>query len=372
MSITIREATTASDFKTFAKLPFSLYKGNQFWVPPMIDEEVKSLSPATNPAFDFCTAKFWLAFKDGKCVGRIGCIINQPDIEKTGKKMARFSRTEFIDDHEVVKKLFATAENWARENGMEGIHGPLGFTNLDHQAMLVEGFDHLPSIASEYHFPYYHSHVEQLGYEKEVDWVEFRLTINEVPEKAMRLNAVIQQRFNLKVIHFKNKTEMKPYGKKIFYLLNTAFADLFSMVTLSEKMIDYYINRYFNFLNPEFIKVIENKECEVVGFIVGLPSLSEAMQKANGRLLPFGWYHIMNALKKPTVVDLMLTAVHPQYQGQGVPALLITELQQVMIAKGVKYSETTGIIETNTKAIQVWKNYEHIQHKRKRCFVKMF
>ena len=371
MSVTIREATTTADLKLFAKLPFKLYKGNKFWVPPMIDDEVKSLMPSANPAFKFCKAKFWLAFKNGKCVGRIGGIINQLDIDKTGKKMARFSRTEFIDDAEVVRALFEVAEKWARENGMEGIHGPLGFTNLDHQAMLVEGFDHLPSIASEYHLPYYHSQVEKLGYEKEIDWVEFRLTIQAVPEKATRLNEVIKQRFGLKVITFKSKSEMVPYSKKIFELLNTAFADLFSMVALSDDMIQFYIKKYFNILNPEFIKVIE-KDGEVVGFIIGLPSLSEAMQKANGKLLPFGWWHLMKALKSPTVVDLLLTGIHPKYQGQGVPALLITELQQTMIAKGVKYAETTGIIETNQKAIQVWQNYEHIQHKRKRCYIKMF
>ena len=187
----------------------------------------------------------------------------------------------------------------------------------------------------------------------------------------MRLNEVIKQRFGLKVITFKSKSEMVPYSKKIFELLNTAFADLFSMVALSDDMIQFYIKKYFNILNPEFIKVIE-KEGEVVGFIIGLPSLSEAMQKANGKLLPFGWWHLMKALKNPTVVDLLLTGIHPKYQGQGVPALLITELQQTMIAKGVKYAETTGIIETNQKAIQVWQNYEHIQHKRKRCYIKMF
>ncbi|MBL7813351.1 MAG: GNAT family N-acetyltransferase [Bacteroidetes bacterium] len=370
MAVTIREAVSPADLKAFARLPWQIYKGNRYWVPPMFKDEVKALQAATNPAFGFCEAKFWLAEKNGRTAGRIGAIINHEDIKKTGQKMARFTRTEFIDDPEVVDALFATAEAYAREKGMEGIHGPLGFTNLDHQAMLVEGFDHLPSVASEYHLPYYGGHLDRLGYEKEIDWVEFRLTIQEIPEKALRLNEAIKQRYGLKVISFTSREQMKPYPPKIFRLLNEAFAELFSMVALNEEMMKFYTEKYFGFLNPEFVKVIETAEGEVVGFIVGLPSLSEAMQKANGSLLPFGWWHLMKAMKNPTVVDLMLTGVHPQYQGQGVPALLITELQQVMIAKGVKYAETTGILESNQKAIQVWKNYEHIQHKRKRCYLK--
>jgi GNAT superfamily N-acetyltransferase len=370
LSLQIIEATSASQLKQFANLPFTLYKGNRYWVPSMKKDELKALMPSTNPAFNFCEAKFWLAIKDGKVVGRIAGIINNLEIEKTGIKQARFSRFECINDIEVAKALLNSAEKWAIDKKMISIHGPLGFTNLDHQGVLVEGFDHIPSIASEYHHEYYQKLIESCGYEKEMDWVEFRLTIESIPEKAQRLNAMIQERYKLKVIKFKTQDEMKPYGKKAFDLLNEAFSDLFSMVPLNEKMQEYYINRYFNFLNPKFVIMIEDEEKKIVGFIIGLPSLSEAMQKAGGSLFPFGWYHITQALKKPKVVDLMLTAVHPKMQAQGVPAILITELQQIMIDHGVQYAETTGIIESNTKAIQVWKNYNHIQHKRKRAYKK--
>jgi len=254
---------------------------------------------------------------------------------------------------------------------MTEIHGPLGFSNLDHQGMLVEGFDHLPSIASEYHQPYYQKLIEENGYEKEMDWVEFRLTLAEVPEKALRLNEAIKQRYGLSVKRFNSTAELRPYGEKIFSLLNDAFSDLFSMVPLSEKMKQYYINRYLSFLNPAFVLVVEDKEKNPAGFIITMPSLSEAMQKANGKLFPFGWWHIKKALQSSKVVDILLTAVHPKLQAQGVPAILITEMQQIMLKSGAKYAETTGIIETNQKAIQVWKNYEHIQHKRKRCFRKV-
>lgn len=373
MSVTIKPCSETADFKAFVQFPYDLYKGNAYWVPPMKQDELNSLQAATNPAFRNCKAQFWLAYKNGKLAGRVGAIINIPYNEKTGEQLCRVSRIEFTDDKEVSKALLDTAEAWAKENGMKGIHGPLGFTNLDHQAILIEGFDHLPSIASEYHLPYYKSHFEAAGYEKEMDWVEFRLKLEkEIPEKALKLNDMIQRRYNLKVVHFKTKDEMKAYAHKIFDLLNNAFGDLFSFVPMEQQLADFYINKYFNILNPEFVKIIEDKDANVIGFIISLPSLSEAMQKAKGKLFPFGWYHLMQALKKPKVVDLLLTGIHPDWQAQGVSALLITELQKVMQRYGVEYVETTGMIETNEKAINHWKNYDHIQHKRKRCFRKMF
>lgn len=373
MSVIIKACDSATDFRAFVQFPFDLYKGNAYWVPPMKNDEFNALQAHSNPAYKNCDARFWIALRGNKVVGRVGAIINKPSNEKTGEAMCRLSRIEFVDDPEVSALLFATAESWAKEKGMKGIHGPLGFTNLDHQAVLIEGFDHLPSIASEYHLSYYKKHFEAAAYEKEMDWVEFRLTLEkEIPEKALKLNDMIQRRYNLKVIHFSNRNEMKAYAQKIFDLLNTAFGDLFSFVKMDQELCDFYINKYFNILNPEFVKVIEDKDANVIGFIVSLPSLSVAMQKAGGKLFPFGWWHITQALKKPKVVDLLLTGIHPDWQAQGVSALLITELQKVMQKYGVEYVETTGMIETNEKAINHWKNYEHIQHKRKRCFRKMF
>jgi N-acetylglutamate synthase-like GNAT family acetyltransferase len=372
-SIVIKACETVNDLKKFVQLPYELYSENAYWVPPLKADELKSLQKSTNPAYANCEAQFWIAFKNNKVVGRIGAIINHDANAKTGEKMCRISRIEFIDDKEVSKQLLTTAEKWAKERGMDGIHGPLGFTNLDHQAILIEGFDHLPSIASEYHLPYYKEHFEAAGYEKEMDWIEFRLKLEkEIPEKALKLNDMIQRRYNLKVVHFNSKDEMKAYAPKIFKLLNDAFSDLFSFVAMSEKLSEFYSEKYFNMLNPKFVKVIEDKDNNTIGFIISLPSLSVALQKAKGKLMPFGWYHITQALKKPKVVDLLLTGIHPDWQAQGVSAILITELQKVMQEHGVEYVETTGMIETNEKAINHWKNYDHIQHKRKRCFRKMF
>lgn len=373
MAVTIHVVKTKNDQKAFVNLPFQIYKGNDYWVPPLKKDEIKSITPGENPAFEFCDACFWIAEKDGKIVGRIGAIINKLYNEKTGEPMARLTRLEFFDDREVSSALLETAEAWAKEKGMKGIHGPLGFTNLDHQAMLIEGFDYLPSIASEYHLPYYQEHIEAAGYEKEIDWVEFRLKVlKEIPEKAVKLNDLIKKRYQLSVVSFRSKEEMQPYAMKVFHLLNEAFEELFSFVKMPDKMLQFYVDKYFEMLNPNFVKVVEDKDKNMIGFIVSLPSLSRAMQKANGSLFPTGWYHITQALKHPKEADLLLTGIHPDWQQQGVSALLITELQQIMIDHGVEWVETTGMIETNEKAINHWKNYEHIQHKRKRCYRKIF
>lgn len=370
MSIEVKEIQSNKEFNDFVNVQFSIYKGNNFWVPPIKKDEKKALKKEFNPAFRFCDTKFWVAYQNGKPVGRIGAIINKKYNEKTKTNVGRFTRAEFVDDSEVSEALFQTATAWLKDQGMTEVQGPLGFTNLDHQGMLVEGFEHLPSAASEYHLPYYQDHLSKLGFEKEIDWIEFRLFLEGIPEKAKRVAEVIKTRNQLTVKSFKKSSELQPYAVRLFEILNEAFKDLFSVVHLDDEMINYYVKRYLMLLNPEFIKLIFDKDNNLVAFIIGLPSLSEGLQKAKGSLFPFGWYHINKALKHPKVVDLMLTGVLPEYQGKGVAAILINELQTVMEKHGVTEVETTGIFETNQKAIQNWKNYNNIQHKRKRCWKK--
>ncbi len=366
----IIEVSKKQDIKQFVKFQFDLYKDNKFWIPPIIDDEIKAISPDKNPAFDFCDAKFFLAYKNKKCVGRVGAIINKKYNEKTGKKFIRFSRLEFIDDFEVSSALIKTVIDWGKQKGMELIHGPLGFTNLDTQGMLIEGFDFLPSIASVYHLPYYKKHIEKLGFNKENDWLEFRLTIGEkAVNKAMRGSALIQRRYGLTVESFTKPEELKPYTKIIFEILNDAFQVLPYVIPFDEKMIEIYAEKYFKVLNPKFIKLVKKDE-KIIAFVIGMPSLSEAMQKAKGKLYPLGFTHILKALKNPTVIDMLLTGVLQEYQNTGAAVILMAELQSQMIKEGVNTIETTGIFETNHNAISNWKNYEHIQHKRRRCFVK--
>ena len=370
MSVDIREVTTPADAKQFVQVQFDIYQGNPYWVPPMIADERKSLDPQQNPAWEFCDAKFWLAYKDGKCVGRIGAIINKPYNEKVGDKLGRINRLEFFDDAEVFDALLEQAFSWLREKGMEKVHGPLGFTNLDTQGLLIEGFDYLQSVASVYHHPYYKKHFERAGFEKERDWVEFRLTLTDRPvNKAKRGAELIIKRYGFEVIRFKNREELKPYGKKVFDVLNDAFQDLPYVTRFSDKMTDYYVKKYFTILDPRYVRVVRDGE-KMIGFVVGMPSLSEAMQKAGGRLLPFGWWHIMKALKHPKVIDTLLTGVLHDYHAKGVAVILYAELQGEMLSNGLNTIETTGIFEDNHPAISNWKNYEHIQHKRRRCYVK--
>jgi hypothetical protein len=366
----IQEVKTPKQKKQFVKLPFSIYKGDPMWVPPIIKDELKQLSPETNPSFEYCDAKFWTAWKDKKCVGRIGAILNRKYNEKTGKKFGRFTRMEFIDDRDVSKALIQTAEKWLGEKGMEYIHGPLGFSNLETQGMLIEGFDYLPSIASVYHKPYYKEHIEALGFEKENDWVEFRLTIGEQAHKKGKRGAeIVKRRYGFEVIRPKTNEELQQYTKPLFLLLNDAFQELPYTTPFNDRMIDAIADKYFKILNPRFVRIIKKDE-EFVAFVVGMPSLSKAMQKANGKIFPFGVYHIMKALKKPEVIDLLLTGVAPKYHTSGAAVILFAELQDEILNMGIDQMETTGIFETNHNVISNWKNYEHIQHRRRRCFIK--
>jgi GNAT superfamily N-acetyltransferase len=370
--VEIKEVIDARTRKQFVELPFRIYKGNSCWVPPLKKGETESLMPEHNPAFDFCRAAFWIAIKDGQCVGRIGAIINDRYNKDRNENLGRICRMEFIDEPEVSAALFSTAETWLKAQGVDGLLGPLGFTNLDTQGLLIEGFEHLQSVASVYHLPYYQTHFDRAGYVKEIDWLEFKLTISSIPEKAARLADMIRDRYKLKVIHCYKKEDLVRYSDKVFTTLNKAFSDLPFVVNLDKKMEDYYVKKYFNFLNPKFVKIIETEQGEFAGFIIAVPSLSKAMQKANGSLFPFGFIHLLRALKHPEVADLFLTGVEPHMQGFGVPSLLISELQKALIEANVGFVETTGIFETNQKAITTWKNYDHIQHKRRRCYRKMF
>ncbi|MCB0804483.1 MAG: hypothetical protein KDC05_01720 [Bacteroidales bacterium] len=366
----IKEVKNKRDLREFVNFPFDLYKPYKLWVPPLKSDEIKQLNPDTNPAFKSVEAKFWIARKNGKCAGRIGAIIQHDYNTKNKVKAGRFTRIEFIDDEEVSSALLRTAEEWLREKGMQKIHGPLGFNNLDNQGLLIEGFKYLPSVASVYHPPYYQKHIEKLGYKKENDWIEFRLTMGKAAqEKANRGAAMIRKRYGFEVVDFQTQKELMPYLHPVFEMFNHAFNDLHYVTPFSKEMIDYVGKKYFKVLNPKFVKVVK-KDDQLVAFIVGVPSLSVAMQKANGKLFPLGFRHILKAMKEPEIIDLYLTGVEPAYHSAGVAVILFAELQKEMLAHGTDQMETTGIFEDNHPVISNWKNYDHIQHKRRRCFVK--
>lgn len=368
--VQIKEVSSKKDMKQFVSFQFDLYKNDKFWIPPIIKDELKQLDPKANPAFDFCDTKFWTAWKDNKCVGRMGAIINHDYNTKVGEKLGRFSKVEFVDDVEVSGELFRVAEAWLKQQGMKKIHGPLGFSNLDTQGMLIEGFDFLPSIGSVYHKSYYKKHLDDLGFGKENDWVEFRLTLGEkAVNKGIRGAKLIKRRYGFEVVRFSTKAELKPYIKPLFQILNDAFQELPYVTKFNDKMIELYAEKYLKVLNPKYVRVVK-KDSDIVAFVIALPTLSEAMQKANGKLFPFGFYHILQALKQPKWLDLLLTGAVHEHQNSGTAVILFAEIQEEMMKQGITIMETTGIFETNHNVISNWKNYEHIQHKRRRCFIK--
>ena len=351
MALTIEVVRSKNQKKAFVNLQFEIYKNTPLWVPPIKADELKAIDPEYNPAIEYSESEFWLAYRDGKAVGRISAIINSKYNKKTGKKYGRFSRLEFIDDKEVFLLLMDTAVAWVKERGMEIVHGPLGYSNLDTQGMLIEGFDHLPSVASVYHMPYYKTHLDAYGFEKEIDWIEFRLTLGEhALNKAKRGAAIVKKRYGFEVVKFEKTKDFLPYVKPMFKVLNEAFQKLPFVTSFNDKMVDLYTQKYFKIINPKFVRIIK-KDDAVVAFMIAVPSLSVAM-------------------KKPEVLDLFLIGVMPEFDRAGVAVVLFDEILGEMHKQGIKFMETTGIFETNHNVISNWKNFDSIQHKRRRCFIK--
>lgn len=373
MSITIKEVQSKSELKKFILFPFQIFKGNKYWIPPLIMDEVKTLSKEKNPAFDFCDAKYLLAYNDNKIVGRIAGIINHKYNERWNQKSVRFGWIDFIDDKEVSKKLIEQVIHWGKENGMSKIHGPLGFTDFDGEGLLIEGFDELSTFGSIYNFPYYKEHIESLGFEKDADWVEFLVKFDpnvSGPEKVSRIADAVAERNQLHMLKVKKAKEMLPYARNIFYLINDAYKDLFGFVELTDKQIDMYVKAYFGFIKPDYVPVILDKNNKVAAFGITMPSLSLAVQKSKGKLFPFGFIHILRAMKNNPNVDLYLTAVRPELQNKGVNAMLINEMHKVFVRNKIKNVETNRELEENAKIQAQWRFYESRQHKRRRCYKK--
>ncbi len=370
--IELKEIKTKRDLKKFVMFPFKLYSGNEYWVPPLISDEIKTLRWDVNPAFEYCKVKYWMAYKNGRPAGRIAGIINDIYIKKWKNKYARFGWIDFIDDPEVSSALIGQVEKWARENGMTGVHGPLGFTDFDPEGMLVEGFEELSTLPDIYNYPYYPKHVEALGYRKDVDWVEYEVKVpDKIPEKATRIVNAVLKKYKLEVVRAKKRKEILKYAHGVFDLIDQTYQDLYSFVPLTEKQVEFYINQYFPHIVPDYVKIVVNEKDEVVGFVIGMPSLSRALQKAKGKLFPFGFIHLLKALKNNEYVDLYLGAVRKDFQVKGVDALLMTEFTRTCIENGVKLVETNNELEENMLVRAHWKYYESRQHKRRRCYVKI-
>lgn len=374
MSIEIRKVETRAELKKFVTFPETIYGGEPNWVPAFVFDDLNTLNKNKNPAFEFCEAEYWTAWKDGKMVGRIAGIINHRFVEKWGKKYARFGWIDFIEDFEVAKALAGTVEIWARAKGMAGLHGPWGFTDLDREGMLVEGFGERATFATIYNYPYYPAYMEKLGYVKDVDWVEFRVrTPDSIPEKILRVNEILSERSGVSIYEWKTKKELKTkYGEQVFELIDEAYAGLYGTTPLSRRQVQAYIGQYLNFVDPRFTKLLVDTEGRLAGFAITIPSLSEALYKSRGRLFPFGWARLLLALRKPTYMDMMLVAVRKEYMARGVVALLMTALNKSAIENGIQESETNPELETNIAVQGIWKDYPKRQHKRRRIYLKLF
>ncbi len=374
MAITIKKVTTKKDLKKFIRFNYNLYKDNKYSVPDLYDDMLNTFSKKKNAAFEFCEADYFLAYKGDEIVGRVAAIINHRANEAWNKKDVRFGWIDFIDDIEVTDALLKAVEQWGKERGMEHIHGPLGFTDFDAEGMLIEGYDQLSTMATIYNYPYYPEHMEKLGYEKDADWVEYKIFIPDaIPEKHQRISELIQKKYNLKVKKYTSSKKIAAdYGQAIFELMNEAYVPLYGFAPLSQKQIDQYIAMYLPIVDLRMITLITNENDQLIAVGLSMPSLSEALRKAKGRMLPFGWYHLLKALflKRPKVLDLLLVAVKPEYQNKGVNALLFSDLIPVYQKLGFEYAESNPELEMNGKVQAQWGYFETELHKKRRAFIK--
>lgn len=374
MAVEIKEIKpTKSEITRFVEFGIDFYKGNKYFVPSLVMDDVNTLLPSANPAFEFCEAQSFMAYRDGKPVGRITGIINRAVNERTGVPTLRFGFIEFIDDNEVVDALMDAVEDWGRSKGMKRIVGPMGFTDMDHEGMLTYGFDEIGTMATIYNYPYYPGHMERRGMEKEAGWVEFRMEVPDAcPEKIVRIANIVTRRYGLKVPTFKSRGELaKKYGHELFELINEAYDKLYGYSPLTPKQIDHYIDQYLKILKLKDVCVITDKDDKLVGVGISIPSFSKALQASRGRIFPTGWYHLLKAyLGKNDCVDLLLVAIKPEYQSRGVNALLFSNLIPAYIKSGYKFAESNPELEDNSNVQNQWQYFERRQHRRRQAYAK--
>lgn len=369
--ITIKEAITKSEIKQFVKFPFELYKNCKYWVPPLIKDEIETLDPKKNPVFKNAEAWFYIAYKGSLPVGRLAVIVNHLEINEQGKKKVRFGWLDMVDDLEVTKALLTKVTEKGQELNLEYAEGPVGFSNMEKAGILTDGFEEMNTMITWYHYPYYAQHLEKLGFEKQATWVEYRLKIPDtIFEKVKKFSDLIKKRYDLSVIPFKNKKEIIPYVDEMFDLLNKTYNSLQTFVPIQQYQIDYYKEKYFSFLNSDYITCIQNKEGKLIAFSIVMPSFSKALKKANGSLFPLGWYHLLQAQKKNDTAAFYLIGIDPEYQGKGVTAIIFEEMQNLFNSKGIHTVETNPELKENVAVQLLWKDYTPVQHKERSTFKK--
>ncbi|KAA6349194.1 hypothetical protein EZS27_003396 [termite gut metagenome] len=375
MEVTVKKVSSKKELKQFIRFNYELYRGNPYSIPDLYSDMLNTFRKDKNAAFEFCEAEYFLAYKDNKVVGRVAGIINHHANDIWDKKEVRFGWIDFIDDLEITSALLKTVEEWGKDKGMEYIQGPLGFTDFDAEGMLIEGFDQLGTMATIYNYPYYPQHLEKLGFKKDADWVEYKLMVpDKLPDKHHRIAESMKKRYNLRIKKCTSTKELSnKYGKAIFELINEAYQPLYGFSPLSSKQIDQYIKMYLPVINLQLISLVVDAEDKLIAVGLSMPSLAKALQKAKGKLFPFGWYHLLKTLyftRNYEVLDLLLVAVKPEYQNKGINALLLYDLIPIYIKLGFVYGESNPELELNEKVQAQWNYFESIQHKRRRAFIK--
>jgi GNAT superfamily N-acetyltransferase len=369
--IIIKEAVTKKEMTEFVKFPFSLYKDNKYWVPPIIADELESFDRTKNPAFESAEAYFYLAYKNNEIVGRIAAIINWGEVNDQHKKKVRFGWFDVIDDIEVTKALLEKVYELGRKNNLEHVEGPMGFSNLDKVGVLTEGFDEMGTMITWYNHPYFATHLEQLRFVKEKEYIESIFPFSNVkPEFFLKAQALIKKRYELTSLTFTKTKDIMPYVDKMFDLFNNSYADLSSFVAITDVQKEYFKKKYISFINPEYIKFVMDKNNDIVAFSIVMPSFSEALQKAKGKLFPFGFYHLLKARKHSKDVVFYLIGVHPEYQNKGVTAIIFDEYFKTFSEKGIINCIRTPELEDNHAIHNLWKNFDPRIHCRRKTFIK--
>ena len=371
MSICIKKVKNKRDLDCFIRCYNQLYKDSPYIAYPLEFDERSTLTEGRNPAHAVSESCYWVARKNNKVVGRIAAIINHAESEKSDEPMGRFGFFDFIDDYEVSQTLMLTALDWLKAKGIRVVHGPFGFTDLDRQGMLVDGFDREGTMATNYNHEYYIDHIEKLGFKKSIDWIEYLIeTQSEVPEKIQRISQFAQKKYCVRPLKVKSKKELKKYIPDMFDLINNSYDDIYGFTSLTKKQIEYYGKNYIGFVKKELVSLVLDKEDKLVGIGITMPSFTKALQKAKGKLFPLGWYHMLRALRKNDTLDMYLVAVHPQYQDKGVAAIMIDEIYRSALSFGIKKVETNIELENNHRVQSMWKYFDAEQHKRRRCYIK--
>jgi len=372
-NIVIKEAKTQEELHAFVKFPFTLYKDNPYWVPPLIKDEIETIDPNLNPVYQNSDARFFLAYKEEKVVGRIAAIVNWIEVNEIKKSKVRFGWFDTIDNIEVTKLLIDKVIKFGKEHKLKNIEGPLGFSNLDKAGLLIEGFKERNTLITLYNHPYYVEHLKKLDFNEAARWVEYEIKIDDFessPEKVKRFSKLIMERYNLTLLNFKNRSEILPYVDQMFDLLDKTYNSLQTYIPIQDYQIENYKKRFLKFVNPDFIKCIIDNEGKLICFSITMPSFTKALKSINGKLTFINSYHILKAMYFNERASFYLIGIRPDYQNKGIPAIIFNEMQKLFNKQKITIVETNPELEENTAIQKLWKNYEHRLHKRRATFNK--